>query len=285
MRLALLRLGIVAVFATLLLGVMYMVVQNHSSQAGIILYDQYNNAGWSGSLSDANGGQAADDFVVPVDQTWVITQVEVAGIYAAIVRVPQSMNVQFYQDANTQPGAEIFAQNSITYTVFPFHSAEAQMIPTPAPSMQTAVDTTRASFAIPINPATLPSGTYWLSVHANTQFGPDKGDWLWAERPVVSGQPEVFRIDWARPCNAWTRAPDCNVRLFRGIYSDTTKIDEVFRLRGTILFATSPSTTTPTNPIPSAQPTKTQILSEPTNTVTPILPSVTKTPTNLPTST
>jgi hypothetical protein len=282
MRSALLRLGALFVALVLLLGAMYVVAQNRGGKSGVILYDQYNNANWWGSFSNSRDGQAADDFVIPIGQTWVITQVEVAGIYVSSVERARSVNIEFYQSAGSLPGAEISAQDNITYTVFPPDSAEAQAVATPATPVG-LVDSTHASFAIEVNPVTLSSGAYWLSVQANIRSGPEWGFWLWAERLTTANNAEAFRQNGE--CRAWSRLADCYFKYIPNMNSDTTEFDAVFRLRGTILSQTPPPTDTPTNHPPTDTPTNTPTPSVQAGTATPPLPPVTSTSTSLPTST
>jgi hypothetical protein len=288
MRSVLLRIGVFTVFLALLLGTFYVAVQNQRGQiqvqkqpdkSEVILYDQYNNAIWWGPPGDSEG-QAADDFVVPVDQTWVINQVEVAGIYFDTYfdnseHGAQSVNVEYYQDADSLPGAQISAQKSLTYTLFPSDSAEAQVVATPA-TPDTNYDRTRGSFVISIDPVTLASGTYWLSVWANMSDPYQLGHmprWVWVARQVTANHTTAFRSETGfGGCRTWGYLADCSVYP-EGSY------DLVFRLKGNILSGAA-ATGTPTYGLPSSTPIDIPTPTEPTSTPTPTPPSDTDTPTN-----
>src|SRR5262245_49231135 len=61
---------------------------NPSSSPHVVLYDQYDNPGLTGTSSQVFGpnvnyydDQAADDFVVPGGQVWTVDLVEVEGTY------------------------------------------------------------------------------------------------------------------------------------------------------------------------------------------------------------
>jgi hypothetical protein len=285
MQSALLRLGLVVVFAALLLAVMYIAVQYWSGPAAVILYDQYDTPNWWGPPGDSEG-QAADDFVIPAGQAWVITQVDVEGIYwdnnfGGNEYRAKSVNVELYQDDDALPGARIYAQNNISYTLPPPESTEPKV----AVPLGTPVPDVHSSFVIRIAPITLTSGPYWLSVWANM---PDWQEghlprWVWVERLATANHPAAFRSGagfGGCGISIWGHIGDCI-----NTYSDSSEVDMVFRLRGTILTTKSPSAETPTTLIPSITPTNTPTQFEPTGTPASLPPSATSTPTNMSTST
>ena len=142
-----------------------------------VLYDQTNNAALSASSSqnfeaafDAFDDEVADDFVVPAGVNWTVNQVFAGGIYFNGAGPASSVNVVFYSDSSTLPGAVVATRNT-------------QVIATDA----------AGSFTINISPTVvLAPGTYWVSVQANQNFTPN-GQWGWTDRTVTSNSGSAFR--------------------------------------------------------------------------------------------
>jgi hypothetical protein len=296
MRSVLLRLGVFVVFAAMLLSVMYLAVQNRQSEPEVILYDQYDNvstAGW-GAFNDIFNGerdgseQVADDFVVPEGQTWTISRVEVAGIYVYNFRQSkaQSIHVDIYQDTDSLPGADIAAQPSLSYTVFPTDSAEVQEIPVP-PIPSPGADTTHGSLLVPISPVTLPPGVYWLSVRADIHISQEEPlyNWLWQWRTIIANHPSVHRQYFGPAFYGIYADIEANKGWSNWERSINYRYDLVFRLRGYLHSTVPRPTETDTIPLPTETPTNTPTPSEPTRTASPIVPSITATPPNMPTDT
>ena len=180
----------------------FLAISNISSQNFEPAYDQYDS-------------QAADDFVVPGGQTWLINEVDVAGAYAGN-GLADSVNVIFYANAGNLPGAPVFTATNIV----------------PASGLGTG------DFAIVLDqPATLTVGTYWVSVQANERLNPN-GQWFWRNRAVTSNNDAAWRNPgggFSTPCtNAWgMRTLHC------GLAWDAP--DQVFRLVGTSHLLTHPN--------------------------------------------
>jgi hypothetical protein len=152
-----------------------------------VLYDQTDNAHATHNatsqnftdLPDSYDTFAADDFVVPANTSWVITSVEVTGVYdgdPSATHTASSVNVWFYGNSGTLPAAT------------PMYAA-TEVIPSAGIST--------GSFIIPLSsPPTLGAGVYWLSVQANMAYtGPDTRtrQWLWRERTVQSNNPSAWK--------------------------------------------------------------------------------------------
>ena len=80
----------------------------------VVLYDQTDNPGANSITSqdfeagfDIYDNQAADDFVVPAAVFWFVSQVEVAGAYYNGTGPAPAVNVFFYDNAATLPGAQV----------------------------------------------------------------------------------------------------------------------------------------------------------------------------------
>ena len=155
----------------------------------VVLYDQTDNAGANSITSqdfeaanDAFDNQAADDFVVPGGVSWTVEQVEVAGAYFNGTGPAPAVNVFFYDNAATLPGAQVFS------------------------ALGVAPADVNGSFTIALTPpAVLPSGTYWVSVQAAMDFGAG-GQWGWTERTVQSNSASAWRNPgggFGTPCTNW----------------------------------------------------------------------------------
>jgi hypothetical protein len=176
-----------------------------------VLYDQTDNPGTNSITSqnfeaanDPFDNQAADDFMVPAG-AWLVTEVDVSGVYFNGTGPLASVNVWFYADAAGLPGAEVYS----ALGVVPVDTAGSLVITLP--------DT-----------ATLPAGTYWLSVQANMDFVPG-GQWGWTERTVQSNSASAWQNPgggFGTPCASWgARVATCGVG---------TDPDLIFRLVGTV---------------------------------------------------
>ena len=175
----------------------------------VILYDQTDNPGAAAinsqnfeAANDAFDNQAADDFVATGN--WIVTTVEVGGVYFNGPGPAASVNVWFYADAAGLPGTEVYS----ALAVVPVDTAGSFVITLPVA-------------------AVLAPGTYWVSVQANQDFTPF-GQWGWTERTVASNSPSAWRNPgggFGTPCTSWgARVGTCGVG---------TQPDLIFRLQGT----------------------------------------------------
>jgi hypothetical protein len=180
----------------------------------VVLYDQTDNAGTDSitsqdfeAINDAYDNQAADDFVIPAgDGAWTIDEVYVPGAYWNGTGLAPAVNVYFYQNSGSLPGALVYSA--------------VGLVPT---------DNGLGTFTIPLTtPAVLPSGTYWVSVQARMDFATG-GQWGWTERMVQSNSASAWQNPgggFGTSCSSWgARVATCGV----GAYPDL-----VFRLSGSI---------------------------------------------------
>jgi Ca2+-binding RTX toxin-like protein len=129
----------------------------------------------------------------------------VTGTYGGTPGPADSVNVFFYNDASTLPGALVAEYDGV------------------APSAGLAT----ASFVLPLSPpVSLTDGTYWVSVQTN-QNSFTNGQWLWEIRSVQSGNGAA----WQNPgggfgtgCTSWGRESTC---------IPGTGPDQMFSLSGT----------------------------------------------------
>jgi PASTA domain len=178
----------------------------------VVLYDQYNNQAIVTPTditsqdfepaSDNYDSFAADDFVVPVGQTWNIQGIDVDGEYNG--GPAASFNVRFYANGASLPGALVTERLAQSFT---------------------GVDgdaTIALAAAVP-----LAAGTYWVSVQARQDFDP-AGQWYWHNRTVLSNATAA----WQNPgngfgsgCLTWNRKASC--------IATQAYPDQVYRLNGT----------------------------------------------------
>ena len=130
-----------------------------------------------------NGYTCADDFVVPVGETWTITDVALTGTGGGTAAVPTQ--VQFYRDAGGLPGALIqsFSVPPISSTPEPFPFFFNYFRALPAPLVLTA-------------------GTYWIGAR----------DFGWAVVIPTGNTAATFNLGGG----PWFRLPgeDFAFRLF-----------------------------------------------------------------------
>lgn len=110
--------------------------------------------------------EAADNFIVPSGKTWDLLSVSVQGTISN--GAPQLAMFNIYEDNNGLPGNEVFSSGNLT------------LEPT----------TDSSDFKLTLNsPATLSSGTYWISVRTYQAYNsPDNNQWFWAYyTPSVNG--------------------------------------------------------------------------------------------------
>jgi hypothetical protein len=157
------------------------------------LYDQNENDAGYAVLSDDFGSgdynsQAADDFAVPAGFTWIVTKIDVTGVYFNGYGPSDGQNVYFYKDRNGKPGKLIQEFDHLN-----------------------GVDSA-GSFAItlPGKGIKLKTGKYWLSVQAGMNFATG-GEWGW-EVSIVQHNDEAM---WQNPgggfgtCLTWAPIENC----------------------------------------------------------------------------
>lgn len=158
-----------------------------------VLYSQNDNDGGTGVTSqnfeatfDAYDNSGADDFKVPKGSTWIVSSVDVTGVYYNGSGPAASEHVTFYANAGGLPGA----------AVADFPAA--------------AGSDSSGSFSIPVK-AKLKKGTYWVGVSANLDFQAG-GQWGWEIRSVQAGNAAA----WQNPgggfgvgCTTWDALQTC----------------------------------------------------------------------------
>lgn len=141
-----------------------------------LLYDQTGNAGIDSIVSqnfesdfDDFDAEAADDFIVPAGSTWHIQQVVALGIYFNGPGPADSVNVTFYANSGSVPGAPICFYSNLT-----------------------PIDTAGDFSIILGTECVLTGGHYWVGVQANMNFDPN-GEWGWDEQTVQTNFESVWR--------------------------------------------------------------------------------------------
>lgn len=228
----------------------------------VVLYDQLNNPGTSATSSQESLDAptftdfAADDFVVPFGQTWVITQVNVQGVYFNGPDPADNFNVFFYQDNGSLPGTQVYGATAQSY-----------------------VESAGLFQVTLTNPAVLTPGRYWISVQAHMTVGAN-GQWGWRDRRVRAN----FSAAWQNPGGGFNVCLTWGVRA--ACIGDAAAPDQMFQLRGLVPIPISTPTPTATGtPNPTATATATAMgTPSPTPTGTPS-PTPTGTPSSTPAGT
>ena len=148
---------------------------------------------------------AADDFVIPAGQIWIIAEVHVMGESSEPPVPPDSFHVFFYTDSGTLPGTLVASRLANSYSGF------------------------NIFFITLTSPVSLGEGTYWVSVQAREDFT-SSGEWFWGNRLVISNSGAA----WQNPgggfganCPTWGRKTTCR--------PTQNGPDQLFRLVGTVI--------------------------------------------------
>jgi hypothetical protein len=150
-----------------------------------MLWNQNSNFGpgvVSDNFSSANQAYTsygADDFVVPVGQTWGITEVDVTGAYVNGSGPAPSVSIGFWAGKRRPTSL----RHSFTVSCTDNGGSFACIIPTKSHGRPGL---------------TLKSGMWWLEVVANCDMG-TCGEWEWTENTAVTGKEAV----WANPQRGW----------------------------------------------------------------------------------
>lgn len=198
-----------------------------SSSPSAVLYDQTATVDSFGTTSqdfetiyDAYDTQAADDFKVPSGVSWSVTRVFVPGFYT--LDATPTVDVLFYQNnrPTSLPGTQIYSALGI--------------VPTLDATGTLTID-------LP-TPADLCSGTWWVSVQANLDFGAGS-QWFWLNSFGQLNSESAWENlgdGFATGCDTtWhRRVTDCLV-------GDASSFDMAFRLEGTVGSACAITVTVP----------------------------------------
>ncbi|HYP39427.1 MAG TPA: S-layer homology domain-containing protein [Chloroflexia bacterium] len=221
-----------------------------------VLYDQYNGLSET-TISSQDfetaynnyDDQAADDFIVPAGETWVVDGVDVAGAYSFDGGPADSVGVYIYADSSSLPGTPVFSQTAII----------------PASGLDTG------NFSLALSPpAALSAGTYWVSVQANQEIGLT-GQWFWRAR---NSTINIFSA-WRNPGGGFNRnlcVTTWGRRAFECNIAGNTP-DQVFRLNGKVVGVPTVTGTPPTTTATSVPGTPTATI-----TATTTIPTATGTP-------
>src|ERR1043166_1205810 len=200
-----------------------------------ILYDQYNNAATTVTLSAAFTGDLsnssadlADDFVVPAGETWNVESIDADGAYFEcpnkVCPGATDWNVFIYADSGGLPGTQVYS------------------------TLNQPVSVVGTTFTVNLTPAAvLTAGTYWIEIQANMTFATE-GEWGWTDRTVQSNNPAA----WQNPggdfgfCLTWAPKLTC--------FPTAGGPDQVYRINGTIGAGTSPTPTSTATPTATATP-------------------------------
>ena len=196
----------------------------------VVLYDQYNNASTTASLSatfddfPTFNADLADDFVVPGGQTWNVESIDADGIYFNGAGPAFNWNVFIYADNAGLPGTLVYS------------------------TLNQPVSVSGTTFTINLSPAAcLAEGHYWIEIQANMDFA-TQGEWGWTDRTVQSNSPAA----WQNPGGGFGLCPSWTSKLI--CIPTAGGPDQAFRINGTT--GSCGGTPTPTlTPTPTPTPT------------------------------
>ncbi|HTU00098.1 MAG TPA: hypothetical protein VMF58_18760 [Rhizomicrobium sp.] len=184
------------------IAVLPLIAGNAFAAKPAVLWNQ--NSASEGTVfsqnSDANTTAGADDFAVPSGQTWLISEVDVTGMYFNGSGPATSEVVTFYSDKKGKP-------NRVKQGPFTLNCAD-----------------NGGSFQCTLpKRVKLKAGTWWVSVVANCNFE-TCSEWGWNVSATVQGHEAV----WENPtgsgaCTSWQPLHVC----FGG-----SPLDLAFELRG-----------------------------------------------------
>ncbi|MBC8415073.1 MAG: hypothetical protein H8E11_01440, partial [Candidatus Cloacimonetes bacterium] len=163
----------------------------HNPGTRDILYEQLANISEEGGISsqdfeasfDLYDAEGADEFVVPVSETWTINEVVILGSYSATGPCDLG-NVRFYADDAGMPGTLLYEYLDVPAS------------PTATGDLDCLIPDT-----------VLPEGTYWLGFQGRIDFG-TSGQWFWTKQAAPTIGYEFY---WRNPgdgfgtgCITWT---------------------------------------------------------------------------------
>ncbi|NDJ61024.1 MAG: hypothetical protein GYB67_07855 [Chloroflexi bacterium] len=234
------------------------------NQTGL-LYSQLGNAAGFGITSqdftdtptdNLTDSQAADDFEVTPGQIWTIDRLFMPGSYElGSQTVPSSIDVEFYANNGTVPGALLCNAANSTYT-----------------------QDANEDFTVTLStPCQLGAGRYWVSAQVNMSSTPGAiggapSQWYWD----VSTAQLFSRAVWRNPLDGFGTGCTTFAEL-SGCFMDPLAIDMLFQLFGSTSSSATPTPTvtlTPTTPITATPTTAASATSTATPTVTATLPPV-----------
>ena len=176
----------------------------------VVLYDQYNNASATATLSatftdfPTFSSDLADDFVVPAGQTWNVQSIDADGVYFNGAGPATSWNVFIYTNSGSLPG-----HAGLQHVKPASHAGGHDLYGKPGPA------------------AVLAAGTYWIEIQANMTFG-TQGEWGWTDRTVLSNSPAALQ----NPGGGFGCLHDLDAKA-GGCIPTAGGPDQVYRLNGT----------------------------------------------------
>jgi hypothetical protein len=182
------------------------------NRAASVLYDQSNNDGGNAITSqnfessfDIYDNSGADDFDVPANTKWKVTEVDAFGQYYNGYGPAVSETVTFYKNKKGHPG-----KVKASFTV-------------------TGADS-GGSFTIPLGKGVgLSGGTkgvkYWVGVYVNMDFGTG-GQWGWESQTTAEG----VAANWQNPGDGF--GTGCTTWGTENVCIPAGQGDKMFILRG-----------------------------------------------------
>ena len=156
------------------------------------LYPATESQNFGDPLLNIYDSIGANDFAVPVGQTWIIHGVITPGVDDRPQDPSATENVRFYaDDGQGFPGVLVKAYTRVqatdTQDGFTFLHLDTGLV--------------------------LPAGTYWLSVQANGGGSDYYSSWFWSRGSQLVGAEAVWKNPgdgWQTGCTSWGRLDACS---------------------------------------------------------------------------
>jgi len=125
---------------------------------------------------DAYDCQAADDFVVPEGETWVLKTIEAIGTHFDGIGPLRSMHVTVHRDSGERPA----------------RPGEILMDVAEAPVEKIGCELCGSYLVTLPEPVELAPGRHWVALQGNIDFN-DSGEWGWEAAKTQRGKPGLWR--------------------------------------------------------------------------------------------
>ena len=166
------------------IAVLPLIASSALAGAPAVLWDQNTSSGGV-VFSQTGSTAAADDFVVPSGQTWLVTEMDVTGVYFNGSGPAKSETVTFYTDKHGKPGR--IKQGPFTLKCADNFGSFKCTLPTRVK---------------------LKSGTWWASLTTDLDFS-QGGEWGWNTNATVQGNEAVWEDPGGDSCTTWTPLHVC----------------------------------------------------------------------------
>ncbi len=160
------------------IAVLPLIASSALAGSPAVLWNQNTSSG--GFVSSQTGSNAAaDDFVVPSGQTWLVKEMDVTGVYFNGSGPSKSETITFYTNKNGKPGR--IKQGPFTLKCADNFGSFKCTLP---------------------KRVKLKAGTWWVSLVNDMDFS-QGGEWGWSTNSTVQGNEAVWEQPGGQTCQTW----------------------------------------------------------------------------------